>query len=178
MYASVHNNVIVCGSWLSAPCAVCGSLWLTNSPQSGCQDLPNSRPARYFSTWQSCIPEIHILHTSLLKVLPQRSAPTCVPFLSLFPVPHPSRRREGLHSLPTLTVDRALNILQPSPSLTPFSPFPAQSGLHSSHKVLWPVPLTASCLHRWRWEICLEQEKWSKAARTKPSSFTPTVFMC
>lgn len=53
-------SVIVCRSWLSAPRAVCGSLWLTNSPQSGCQDLPNSRLAQYFSAWQSCIPEIHI----------------------------------------------------------------------------------------------------------------------
>lgn len=32
----------------------------------------------------------------------------------------------ALHSLPALDMDRALNILQPSPLLAPFSPFPAQ----------------------------------------------------
>lgn len=128
-----------------------GSLWLTNSPQSGCQDLPSSRLALCPQVGRGVSLNPMYPHTSLLKLLPQRpgTAPTYVPCFALFPVPHPCRHRNGLQAenicahllpapLPALNTDGALDTLQPSPSLAPSSPFPGFCIVHTESFGLSP----------------------------------------
>ena len=137
-----------------------GSLWLTNSPQSGCQDLPSSRLALCPQVGRAVSLNPMYPHTSLLKLLPQRprTAPTYVPCFALFPVPHPCRHRNGLQaenicalcpppSSSTSSIEYRWG-LGYSPALSfPSSFQPIPWVLHSPYGVLWPVTLTASCLH-------------------------------
>lgn len=153
-----------------------GSLWLTNSPQSGCRDLPSSRIALYFSGWQSCIPEPYVPPHLLAEAAPLEAWDGCHLSSFLCPVPHPCRhwdrvQAENIYALCPLPSSSASSIecgwgLGYPPALSfPIFFQPIPWVLCSPCKVLWPVTLTAShpCRFAWNRKNSLREEEPSPA---------------